>query len=133
MSDPRGRKAKRFFWAVVLVLVAGLAGFRAGQNAPDVATAAQSYAGGYTATSYDDHDLDDAGSTSYDDYDLDDSDDTSSYYAADDDVIVYITDTGERYHRFTCRSLRYSCYETPLSDAIDAGYTPCRVCHPPTG
>ena len=39
---------------------------------------------------------------------------------------------GERYHRATCSSLSHSSYEVTLSEAMDAGYTPCKNCHPPT-
>ena len=46
-------------------------------------------------------------------------------------VMVYVTKTGECYHRANCRSLRYSKYETTLSDAVADGYRPCRVCKPP--
>lgn len=43
---------------------------------------------------------------------------------------VYITDTGEKYHRGTCRYLRYSKYAISKSDAISQGYTACKVCKP---
>lgn len=43
---------------------------------------------------------------------------------------VYITNTGEKYHRGTCRYLRYSKYSISKSDAIAQGYTACRVCRP---
>jgi hypothetical protein len=44
---------------------------------------------------------------------------------------VYITDTGIRYHRANCTSLRYSKTEMPLGLAIQEGYTPCKICKPP--
>ena len=41
---------------------------------------------------------------------------------------VYVTRTGVRYHRPTCSSLRYSRRAMTRSEAIVAGYTPCRRC-----
>ncbi len=43
---------------------------------------------------------------------------------------VYITDTGEKYHRGTCRYLRYSKYAISKSEAQRQGYTACKVCRP---
>lgn len=45
--------------------------------------------------------------------------------------VVYITNTGEKYHRAGCRYLK-STIETTLGDAVAAGYEPCKVCNPPT-
>lgn len=53
-------------------------------------------------------------------------------YAASGDTTVYITRTGERYHDAGCRYLSKSCIEITLQAAVDGGYTPCKVCHPPT-
>jgi hypothetical protein len=47
-------------------------------------------------------------------------------------VIVYITKTGEKYHRENCQYLRQSKIEISLDDAIKNGYDPCSVCKPPT-
>ena len=47
------------------------------------------------------------------------------------ELTVYITDTGERYHLSTCRYLRYSKHPIPLGEAKRRGYTPCKVCRPP--
>jgi competence protein ComEC len=44
--------------------------------------------------------------------------------------IVYITRTGERYHSGSCQHLRRSKIPIKLKDAIEQGYTPCRVCRP---
>ncbi len=52
--------------------------------------------------------------------------------AASGDTTVYITRTGERYHDAGCRYLSKSCIEITLQAAVDGGYTPCKVCHPPT-
>jgi hypothetical protein len=43
---------------------------------------------------------------------------------------VYITRTGEKYHRGTCHHLRRSKFAIKLSDAIAQGYEPCKVCRP---
>jgi hypothetical protein len=47
------------------------------------------------------------------------------------ELTVYITDTGERYHVSSCRYLRYSKHPVPLAEAKRRGYTPCKVCQPP--
>lgn len=46
-------------------------------------------------------------------------------------VTVYVTDTGEKYHRSGCQYLRNSKHEIYLSQAQALGYTPCSRCHPP--
>lgn len=46
-------------------------------------------------------------------------------------VTVYITKTGEKYHRNGCRYLSRSQIAIALSDAKSQGYTPCSVCTPP--
>ena len=43
---------------------------------------------------------------------------------------VYITDTGEKYHRYGCQYLRESCHPISLSTAQGLGYTPCKRCKP---
>lgn len=60
---------------------------------------------------------------------LDDAETSSS---ASDEITVYITDTGERYHKEGCSSLRRSKHAVTLSEAIEEGYTPCQNCDPPT-
>lgn len=47
------------------------------------------------------------------------------------EIIVYVTDTGDKYHSEGCQYLRRSCYAETLEDAINEGYTPCSRCHPP--
>jgi hypothetical protein len=42
----------------------------------------------------------------------------------------YITRTGERYHRGSCRHLRRSSYPITRAEAEAQGYTPCRVRYP---
>lgn len=44
------------------------------------------------------------------------------------DVTVYITKTGKKYHAAGCRYLSKSCIPISLNDAISQGYTPCSVC-----
>jgi hypothetical protein len=44
---------------------------------------------------------------------------------------VYVTKTGKRYHRRSCRYLTSSQRSMSLKDAKAAGYTPCKVCRPP--
>ncbi len=46
-------------------------------------------------------------------------------------VTVYVTDTGEKYHRSGCQYLRNSKHEIDLSQAQALGYTACSRCHPP--
>ena len=47
--------------------------------------------------------------------------------AADNDV-VYVTNTGSKYHATGCRSLRKSKRAITLAQAKQAGYTPCSIC-----
>jgi hypothetical protein len=51
---------------------------------------------------------------------------------SDADVTVYVTKTGEKYHRAGCSSLRKSAIPMKLKDAVAAGYEPCKRCKPPT-
>jgi len=46
------------------------------------------------------------------------------------DVIVYITNTGECYHRQSCSYLK-SSKEITLAAAVEKGYRPCSRCKPP--
>ena len=48
------------------------------------------------------------------------------------EIIVYITKTGKKYHRFDCRYLRRSSTPISLTEAKRRGYTPCKVCEPPS-
>jgi hypothetical protein len=43
---------------------------------------------------------------------------------------VYITNTGEKYHREGCRHLAKSKIAIKKSDAIARGYEACKVCRP---
>jgi len=44
--------------------------------------------------------------------------------------IVYITQTGKKYHRAGCRYLKKSSIPITRQEAIARGYTPCSVCKP---
>lgn len=45
-------------------------------------------------------------------------------------VLVYVTKSGQKYHRDTCRSLRKSRIPLALPDALSGQYTPCKRCKP---
>ncbi len=44
--------------------------------------------------------------------------------------LVYITETGEKYHRRNCRYLFRSKLKISLEEAVEKGYVPCSVCMP---
>ena len=44
--------------------------------------------------------------------------------------VVYITRTGAKYHLGTCRYLRLSKIKTTKKEAINNGYSACKVCQP---
>lgn len=50
---------------------------------------------------------------------------------ADDVTTVYVTRTGEKYHREGCQYLRQSCIPIGLEAAKARGYMPCSKCRPP--
>ena len=47
------------------------------------------------------------------------------------EVYVYITKTGKKYHKGSCRYLKKSKIKISLKDACKRGYTSCKVCKPP--
>lgn len=56
---------------------------------------------------------------------------SSSVTASDtNELTVYITDTGSKYHRDGCRYLSRSKHAISLSDAQSMGYDACSVCRP---
>lgn len=58
---------------------------------------------------------------------------TSAVEGSDSDeeeTIVHITDTGSKYHRAGCRTLK-SDHEVTLEKAKSMGLEPCKVCNPP--
>lgn len=44
--------------------------------------------------------------------------------------VVYITETGSKYHRYGCQYLKDSCIEISLDEAKEQGYEPCKRCKP---
>lgn len=55
---------------------------------------------------------------------------SSGNSTASNDMIVYITKTGSKYHRENCSSLRSSRIPISLSEAKQRGYEPCKICKP---
>lgn len=49
---------------------------------------------------------------------------------ANEDPIVYITNTGSKYHTSSCRTLKKSKIEKHLSE-VRGSYEPCGICNPP--
>jgi len=46
------------------------------------------------------------------------------------ETIVYITKTGTKYHKSSCRYLNQSKIKTTLKKAVAAGNVACKVCKP---
>ena len=46
------------------------------------------------------------------------------------ETIVYITRTGEKYHKDGCRYLRQSKIKTTKKEAVKNGYEACKICKP---
>ena len=44
------------------------------------------------------------------------------------EIMVYVTDTGTKYHEYGCRYLRKSCNEIEFESAKNRGYKPCKIC-----
>ena len=53
------------------------------------------------------------------------------FVAADGQTLVYVSNSGSKYHRENCSALRRSKIEISLSEAIHSGYGPCQMCSPP--
>jgi hypothetical protein len=51
-----------------------------------------------------------------------------SYY--EDETIVYVTKSGEKYHTAGCSYLTDSAMPVSLEQAVAEGKTPCSRCHP---
>lgn len=61
----------------------------------------------------------------------DDPTDTTATDTTDtEDTIVYITETGSKFHRWGCQYLKESAIPISRKEAIEQGYTPCKVCKP---
>lgn len=52
-----------------------------------------------------------------------------SYYS--DEMIVYVTRSGKKYHNADCSHLTDSAMPISLEQALAEGKTPCSYCHPP--
>jgi hypothetical protein len=52
-------------------------------------------------------------------------------FSAPGSTKVYITGTGQKYHRADCRRVAASRIETTLQEAFSNGLTPCSICDPP--
>lgn len=50
---------------------------------------------------------------------------------ASDEIIVYITKSGRKYHQWGCRFLQNSAIPSSLLQVKKEGYTPCSACRPP--
>lgn len=50
---------------------------------------------------------------------------------ATDQVTVYITPHGKKYHLKDCRTIKNTSTAISLKEAKEKGYTPCKVCSPP--
>jgi micrococcal nuclease len=48
-----------------------------------------------------------------------------------ENLTVYVTNSGRRYHEDGCASLSRSKIAVPLGDAVRSGYAPCSRCNPP--
>ncbi|BDF57836.1 hypothetical protein CE91St36_06530 [Christensenellaceae bacterium] len=60
------------------------------------------------------------------------SENSSSASGQSNDTTVYITDTGAKYHRGSCSSLKKSKHAISLSEAKSSGYGACKKCNPPS-
>jgi hypothetical protein len=56
---------------------------------------------------------------------------TSPRALPDEDVTVYVTKTGKKYHKEGCQHLRRGRIPSKLNTAKTSGYTPCSRCKPP--
>lgn len=51
-------------------------------------------------------------------------------YTVPDDTIVYVTNTGTRYHRENCTHTAKSAHPLTIKSAEEKGYSPCSRCNP---
>ena len=68
------------------------------------------------------------GRQSENDYNTQERPDNSQQASDEQSQTVYITNTGEKYHRDGCQYLRQSKIAISLDDAINQGYTACSRC-----
>jgi micrococcal nuclease len=52
-------------------------------------------------------------------------------HGGEEALTVYVTYSGQKYHREGCGSLRRSKIAVSLRDAVRSGYGPCSICNPP--
>lgn len=69
-----------------------------------------------------------ASKTTGNDYNTQERPDNSQQASDEQCQTVYITNTGEKYHRDGCQYLRQSKIAISLDDAINQGYTACSRC-----
>ena len=62
---------------------------------------------------------------------IESGDDQNNTQPGDEDITVYRTKTGEKYHRNGCRYLKKSKIAITLKKAKELGLEPCSVCDPP--
>jgi methylphosphotriester-DNA--protein-cysteine methyltransferase len=55
----------------------------------------------------------------------------ATLYAANADIVVFITKTGKSYHLEKCASLKKSKIQVSLKDAVSKDLEPCKRCKPP--
>ncbi|MCD8127094.1 MAG: hypothetical protein LUD82_06470 [Clostridiales bacterium] len=48
-----------------------------------------------------------------------------------EEVIVYVTESGSKYHLSTCRYVKDGGIALTLMEVQEQGYEPCKVCCPP--
>ena len=46
---------------------------------------------------------------------------------------VFVTKSGKKFHTEQCRYINYNSISIELNEAIDRGYSPCKVCNPLSG
>lgn len=44
---------------------------------------------------------------------------------------VYVTPSGQKYHRADCRMVENVSESLSLTQALKIGFQPCKICHPP--
>lgn len=49
----------------------------------------------------------------------------------EDDGNVFVTASGQKYHRSGCTALSRTKISIPLAEAVKSGYEPCAICRPP--
>jgi len=55
---------------------------------------------------------------------------SSSRHTTDGSKKVYVTETGTKYHKKSCKHAK-NADAIRLDDAVDFGYEPCKTCKPP--